>query len=164
MTDCLARVPYICQTCLPLNVFQHSFAPSLPLARPGNKQSHREDKTHSVISQMLMDSRLFSPSAAAPLHSPTPYFPLNIINLSSTHRYPVMTFPFQFIPALSLLLPWPSFWNSRKQATSPPLLPSRSVSLRQQVVCPPAAHPQALCFSLEASSLTRQPRRPAPPT
>lgn len=48
-----------------------------------------------------------------------------------------MTLPFQFIPALSLPLPWPSFWNSRKRATSPPLLPSRSVSRRQHAVIPP---------------------------
>lgn len=45
--------------------------PPLPLshsllAAPRNKQNHREDRTHSLISQMLMDSLLFSP-----LHSPT---------------------------------------------------------------------------------------------
>lgn len=73
----------------------------------------------------------FQPSAAAPLHSPALCATSSICQ--PPHHYPVMTLPFQFIPALSLPLPWPSFWNSRKRAASPPLLPSRSVSLRQHV-------------------------------
>lgn len=115
--------------------------PSLPVgspARPRNKQNHREDKTRSVISQMLMDSRLFSPlppllcTLLPPLSAQHHQF----VN-PPPHHYPVMTLPFQFIPALSLPLPWPSYWNSRKRATSPPLLPSRSVSRRQHAVIPP---------------------------
>lgn len=81
------------------------------------------------------------------------------------HHYPVMTLPFQFTPALSLPWPWPSLWNSRKRATSPPLLPSRSVSLRQHADTLPA-HPQPLCFSLDASNNLRgeirPPKRPSP--
>lgn len=88
---------------------------------------------------MLMDSRLVSPPppllripqpSLSAQHSPTP--------IGNPRHYPVMTLPFQSVPAPSLPLPWPSFWNYRKRATSPRLLPSRSVSLRQHAGTPPA--------------------------
>lgn len=132
-----------------LNVFRHSFLPFLSLnpslpARPRNKQNHWEYKQSHFPNVDGLSS--FQPSATAPLHPLTLTLGWASSICQPPHHYPVMTLPFQFIPALSLPLPWPIFWNSRKQATSPPLLPSRSVSLRQHAVTPPA-HAQPFCAS-----------------
>lgn len=143
-----------------------SLPPSLPPgspARPRNKQNNREDKTHSVISQMLMDSRLFSPLPPL-LRIPQPL-------LSAQHH--------QFVNPPSL-----SGDDITLSIHSSPISPSAlaellelqetghiSSSVAKQVSQPQAARSNpaststtSLCFSLDASSSTRQPHRPVPPT
>lgn len=167
MTDCLACVPLNETRPPPLNVFHHSLPPSLPVgspARPRNKQNHREDKTRSVISQMLMDSRLFSPlppllcTLLPPLSAqhhqfvnppPPPSLSCNDITLS-IHSSPVSP------SALAELL--------ELQETG-----HISSSVAKQVSQPQAARSyptstSSLRFSLDASGSTSDPNRPVPPT
>lgn len=139
MTDCLVCAA-LNEMCLPIIYSTSRVFFRLP-ASPRNKHNHRRTNTFSHFTNVDGLSCVFS--AFSHSSSVSLCSPLNIINLSSpptplpppTH-YTVMTLPFHLISALSLPLPWPSSWSSRKRAISPPLLPSRSVSCRQHAIIP----------------------------
>lgn len=148
----------------PLNVFHHSFPPSLsarPLARGINKTIGRTKHVQSFPKcwWTLVFSALCRRSSAPSY----PRFPLNIINLSTPP------------PSLSCNDITLSIYSS---PVSPSALAELlelqetghiSSSVAKQVSQPQAARSyptstSSLCFSLDASGSTSDPNRPVPPT